>query len=168
MRGVPWRRRYSGLAHHAAVGRELARGERGILQLGDAHREVEAFLDHVDVAVGEAERELDLRVAGGEIGHQRRDVLVAEGGGQGDPEDALRLAAPGRHRGVGLLDLGQDPAAGFEVGGAFVGEVQAAGGAVDEPHAEPRLERRQAPADQRRGKPQLPGGGGEASGRHDP
>ena len=92
-------------AHHAPVGRELARRERGILELGDAHREVEAFLDHVHVAVGEAERELHLRVARGEARDQRRDVLVAERGGQRDAQDALRLAAAGGDRGVGFLDL---------------------------------------------------------------
>src|SRR5688572_29105224 len=34
-------------AYHAAVRRKLARGERGILEVGDADRDVEAFLDEV-------------------------------------------------------------------------------------------------------------------------
>jgi hypothetical protein len=136
-------------AHHAPVGRDLARGERRVLELGDAHREVEAFLDDIHIAVGQAEREAHVGIARDELRHQRRDMLVAEGGGQRHLEVALRIGAARRHGRVGLLDLGKQACAGLVVARALVGEVQPARGAVDQAHPEPRLQARQAPADQR-------------------
>ena len=65
-------------ADYAAIGRELARRERGVLELGDAHSEIEPLFDEIDGAIREAERQLDLRVALREARHERRNLLVPE------------------------------------------------------------------------------------------
>jgi len=76
----------------------------------------------------------------------------------GDFERALRLDAAGSHRCVGFRDFGQDARAGVEVARSFVGEPQAAGGAMEEAHAEPGFQGGDSPADQRRGESELAGG----------
>jgi hypothetical protein len=154
---VPCLARYAGLAH-PAIGREPARGEGRVLELGDAHREVEAFLDDVDAAIGQTERKTHLWILRGECRDARRDVLVAERSGQRDAQHALRLDSSRGHRGVRLVDLREQARAGFVIARAFVGQMQAAGGAIDEPYSQPCFQGGELAADQGRRQPELAGG----------
>src|SRR5258708_7252448 len=155
-------------AYDAPVRRKLARGERGIGERRDADGEIEAFLDDVDVPVRKAQGELNVRITGGEARHERRDVLVAERGGQRDLQRAARLDLARADGGIRLLYLGEQARAGVVIGRALVGEVKAAGGAVDKAHAEPRFQRGQSPADDRRRQAQLAGSSGKAARTDDP
>ena len=93
--------------------------------------------------------------------------MIAEAGGQGYAQRALGLVPAGRHGGVGLLDVGQDSRTALVVGRAFVGQVEAAGGAVDQTHSQAGFERREASAHHRRGKPEIaPSCGKAAGGNH--
>jgi hypothetical protein len=121
------------------------------LELGDPHRDVEAFLDHVHAAVGEAEREAHFsdgarRIPG--IRGARREV--AERRRQRDAQHALWLHAPGSNRRIRFVDLGEEPRAGFVVARALVGEMQAARGAIDQPYAKACLQGSEIAAHERR------------------
>ena len=122
-------------ADDAAIRCEPARGERRVTQVGDAHRDVEAFVHHVDIPVGEAERKLNLRIALGEFRYERRDVLVAEGCGQCHLECAPRFHAARGDLRICLLDVGEHARARLVVAAAFDREVQRPRGSIDKPHA---------------------------------
>jgi hypothetical protein len=130
--------------HQAAVG-----------QRADPHRHVDVRVDQVDVAVGERESHVDLRVAGQALDHDRQHVQAAEGDRCGhDQLAAGRGVFPGRGP-LGLGHLLQDAPAGRHIGLAGVGERQLAGGAHQQPRAEPRFQLGNLAADcrQRRAEP---------------
>ena len=146
--------------------------QRGVAQRRDAQHQIEAALDEV---VGPAERDVlqDQR-------HAQSRLQLGEGdGGVGDMrgaerfrrrhlERADRLGAGAADGAFAALDLAQDPLAEFEIGAALVGQIERAGRAVEEPHAEPRLQVADVARHQRAREAELVGGDGEAARAHHP
>ena len=69
----------------------------------------------------------------------------------------MRGRAEGMHRRLRVVYLREDRAAAFEVLAALVGEVDAAGGAVEERRAELALEQRQRPHHRGQGDAEISG-----------
>ena len=130
-----------GEAHkHAVVRREPARHEAGILEIGDADREVEPFADDVDERVGEHEVHGEVGMAVEEGQQMRRDVQAAERRGRGDPQHAARDRRPARHPGLRLLGDGEDRDDALVEALARLRHGDLARGAMQEPRAEPLLQ----------------------------
>ena len=68
-----------GGAEYGADRRELPGDKARVAQLADPEREVPAFLDQVDEAVGEADVDGERRVEPGEIGDRRHGLPEPEG-----------------------------------------------------------------------------------------
>src|SRR5688572_6616307 len=75
-------------AEDHAMARQLAGDEAGVRQPADADREVEAFIDHVDIAIVQRQIELDLWIASKEIAYRRRDMEHSEAHGRADSQAA--------------------------------------------------------------------------------
>ena len=134
----------SARADHAMVGGELAGDERAVLQFADADREVEAFADDVDEAVGQVEIELDLGILGQEVRQVGRDVQPAERRRRRHLEQAARLGVAAADEILRLLDQAQDVDDALEVAFAGLGQRQLAGGALEQARPEPLLEQADA------------------------
>jgi hypothetical protein len=87
----------------AAVFRQPDGDQARIGQVAKPDRAVEAFVDQIDNAVGEIERECDVRMRFDEQGHQRCHVLAAEAGRRGDAQVAAGLDAAGGDAGFGVV-----------------------------------------------------------------
>ncbi|EEF93746.1 hypothetical protein CATMIT_01620, partial [Catenibacterium mitsuokai DSM 15897] len=86
---------------------ELARGQPAVGQRAQAHGQVEALGDQVDVAVGDVELDPHPRIALGEAPQQRRQTVVAVGGRHAQAHAAVEFAALALDRALGLVDLGE-------------------------------------------------------------
>jgi len=144
-------------------GGEAARDQAAVGKPADPPRDVVAFLEQVDEAVVEGELDLDPRVAREELGQHRAEVEKAEGHRCVDLEPAARLDGVARGGELGLLDLLDDPGAVVAVDRAHLGQRETPGGAVEQPHAQPLLQRGHVLARGRLGQAELPGCGGEAA-----
>lgn len=136
--------------------------QRRIRQPPDADGEVHALLHQVDPPVGEQEVALHLGVAPQVLRQERGDVQMAEGGGRGDGEAAGGAQPVGLREILGLLHLGQDAAGAVEVAGPRIGQLDGAGGPLEQPQAEMLLQRRHLPRDGRGREAEMPRGGREA------
>ena len=94
----------------------------------------------VDAAVGEAEADVDLGVEVVEGGDERRDQPLADAEGGGDVQRAARVLRDVGDGGLGLVDGVEDLLRALVEDRALLGRLQAAGGAVEEAHAEVALE----------------------------
>jgi hypothetical protein len=114
------RRRRAGDKAHIA---DPAANERGILQVPHPHRTVNAFLRHVDQAIGEADRQLNLRIKRVELGYVGQHQVAPYRPRQIDPELAFGLfgirAAESK---FGCVDRIQYVEAALEVFGAVCGQ----------------------------------------------
>lgn len=133
--------------HHA--GHQLAVG----VLAADTNRQIEAVLDDVGHAVGEAHFYLHVR-PGFQIGvEQRQDHAAPEGIRQGKPQHPARRAAglaDGRLRGV---DGGQNLHTLIVQCTAFIGQAQVARGAVEQAHAKAVFQTHDGLAGRRARKP---------------
>ena len=145
VRGSPWRARYAGLAHTTRrLGASLRAASEESARSAMRTARSKPSSTTLTVRSERLRASCTSGIALGELRYERCDVLMAKRGGQGDAQHAARLGPPGGHRGVRLLDVGEHPVAGLIVGGALVGEVEAAGGAVHQAHSQPGLKRRKA------------------------
>ena len=131
-------------------------------QRSDADRGIEPLLDQVDRPVEQHQPRRHVGKGAQELGHDRQHMQPPEQHRRRDGELAARRAPlPGRR----LLDLGQvrehAPRAAEEAL-AHVGQADRARGAVEQPHAEARLEVRDRACHRRRRAVEPPGGGSEA------
>jgi len=139
---VPWRRRYSGLAQTRAGVEQLASDHAGIRPRPQAHRQIDAFGDQVEIAVAQDKLDRQRRKRLAERGKQGRDATLAERHRCGDPQRPLRLAADvaGRQpRPRQLLDQRLDP---FEIDHARLRRRQPPRRALEQAHAERLFQRR--------------------------
>jgi len=142
---------------------QLAGDQGGIRRQHGADGEVVAFLDQVCHALADGEVDGDLRLAGEEFGDDGGEETDDVGTGV----EAQRAARGGLQRtgdAVGVVELGQDLRRAVEIGMADFGEAHLAGGAVQQAHAKPVLERLDVVAHHRRGQVQAAGGRREAAG----
>ncbi len=127
-------------ADHAVVRGDLARDQRGILQLADADGEVEALADDVDEIVGELHIELDVGIAGEEGADIRGDVHAGEDRRHRDLQQAARLGVAAAHEVLGLLAKAEDVDDALEIPCAGLGQRQMPGRALEEPRPQAVLQ----------------------------
>ncbi len=120
---------------HPRAFRDLAPFQCGIGGLSQKEGQVDGILDDVDVAVGQAQADLDPRIVGAEGRDQRRDQPPSQAQGRGQADHTLRLARKAADQGLGLVQ-GLDHASGVVIeGAADLGRGQLAGGAVQQAQA---------------------------------
>ena len=107
------------------------------------------FVDHVDHAIGRHQFELDLGIALEKFADHRRELMGRESERRRHPQQAVGRAALVGHLGFQCLDLAHDAARGGIEGLAVGGQAEGAGGALQQPHAQPRLEPGHELADRR-------------------
>ena len=110
--------------------------------MAGAHRDIGLLLDQVDQAVGDRQIDVDFRIAREEIGQGRGKLVQPEGGAGIDAQPAARRPAHPRHLGLGLIDIGDDPAGAGQERLAFGGERQPAGAAFEQAGAQAVLQAR--------------------------
>jgi hypothetical protein len=140
---------------------QLRRRERA-----PAYRHVGALVQQVDHTVGQRDVQRDVGKALVKGRHQRQQQAVRRRHAGVDADAPARHGAGGRAA-LGLVHVGQHARALFVKRGAFGRELQLAGGAVDQPRAQPRLQPGDQLADGRGRHAQLPRGGREAAFFHD-
>ncbi len=150
-------------ADHPPIGEQLDRHVVGVGHLADANAHVVALTHQVDHAVGQVERQVEVRVARLECRRMRRDMPTAERRRRRHHQvPAHRMAAVG-DAGVGLGEIAQQTAGPLQVLLAQIGQRQAAGRAMHQLDPQVALEHVEAPAHHHRGHPFDQGGGGEAA-----
>ena len=95
------------------AGHPLIEASAACAERADAHDAVGAILDQVDGTVGDAEIDLDLRMAIEESRQRRRDDQAADPPGHVDPEPARRFGGGMEEQGLSFLDVGNDAQAPF-------------------------------------------------------
>ncbi len=142
---------------------QRTRDQRRILERADPQHEVEALADQVDAPVGQIEVQPHGRVRGQEFGDQRRHVRDPERQRRADLQRTMQLGAAYRHRLLGVGDLREDALRAHVKLLPRFGHREIARIPVQQPHAERRLQRHRAPADELLGQHQLVGRRREAA-----
>ncbi len=127
-------------ARHALEHPDAPRDHRRILERADPDHAVDAFLDRIDVTVGQSQLERDVRIALPEDRQRRQHDAPPERTRHVDAQHAARLAVAGLETRVGLGDLRDDLHAMLVVRGALRRQRQPARRPVHQAHAEQRLE----------------------------
>src|SRR3954468_11229752 len=107
----------------------------------NTHSEIDAFLEEIHDAVQQQQLDADLRKARDELGGERCEMQATKQRRRGYYEAPLRRGTACAHRRIGFRDFGQDAPAALEIFHAFIGELLAARGAIEQTHAELLLER---------------------------
>src|SRR5262249_5475928 len=166
--GTPWRRRYCSLAHTTRRTRPTGIAMRDeSIEVGDPNRDIDAFLDQVYDSIDEQHVGAHLRMAPEEVVHDRGDIASAEQRRSADRELARWLAAAGDQCFLRLLQGGKDVTTALEILRALVRQVDSAGGAIEQRHAELTLERSQRADHGRQRRIELVRGRGQAARFHD-
>ena len=110
--------------------------------MAGAHGDVGLLFEQIDQPVGDRQVDIDLRIAGEEIGQRRRQLVQAECGAGIDAQRAARRAAHAHDFGLGLLDIGDDPPGAGQEAFALRRQHQAAGAALQEAGAKAVLQPR--------------------------
>ena len=118
--------------------------------MADPDREIDAILDEVDHAVGQAEVDADVGVALQVGDRYSADVEPAEPYRRRDHELSLRPGAFALDGVLRLPDIGQDPPRPLQVTRAGVGQRHLPRGPLQQPRAETILQRGDQPRDARR------------------
>jgi hypothetical protein len=131
----------------AALG-QYAQREIAVIERRRTHaeRHVDSFADHVDAPVGGVQMNLDARTLRHECRDHLADERVEQRDRAGDAHDAARLFVQQCDRLVGGVGFDEHRAAVRVIGLADVGHREAARRTLDQPHADARLEQRDAPA----------------------
>ena len=146
-----------------AAGAQRPRVQGGVAERTDADRHVGALLQQVDDQVVGVEFELDVRVQPAELADVRHHRVQHEGRGGVDPQ-APGGALPAQGQAfLERLHLLQDLPCLVEEVAAFLGQLHAPGGAVEQGGAELVLEAREGPADGRGGQSHLFRGGADGT-----
>lgn len=151
-------------AHRHPARGEAARHHAVVRQIADPHRQVVAALHQVYHPVVHRQVQLDVRIAVQELRRQRRQVQPAESHRRGNPQQTLRPALqPGRHL-LRLAGQRERAAGAVVIALAGLGQAQTAGGPLQQPHVQARLQLLHPLADRGLGQAQPGGGGGKAAG----
>ncbi|MNM98939.1 hypothetical protein D3C81_1114850 [compost metagenome] len=150
-------------ADHALVRRELDRHEIRVDGAADADADVVALAHEIHHAVRQVERDLHFGIGTQERRRVRRHVLAAERsrGGHDQVAGGLVLAFGNQH--LGAVQVGQRFLALLHERRALLRHDDAACGAVQQLHADARLERVDAAADHHRRHVLRERGGGHAA-----
>jgi hypothetical protein len=137
---------------------------RGVGQLADAHCDVLALLDQVDVPVEQQQPHVDLRERAHKRDHDGQHVQPAEHDGRGEREVAAQRAVLAQEPLLGLVEVRDHPTAGLEVAPAGLAQREMPSGAGDQPDADLLLEGHHFAAHGGQRRAQATGCGGEAAG----
>src|SRR5690606_29063030 len=124
-------------------------------------RHVEAFVDHVHAPVADVQLHPHLGIAGEEVGQQLGHQLLGDAHRHADLDHATRLGAQAVDHLARRGGLGQHRLRMAVNALADVGDGEAAGGALQQAHAQVVLQLADAPAQARLGNAQGAFGGGE-------
>ncbi|KAG0751786.1 hypothetical protein G6F24_014032 [Rhizopus arrhizus] len=138
------------------------RGQAGIGQRTAAYHCVEAFADHIADAVIEIQFQLHLRIALLETGQHRQQEAIADGR-QPDAQQPTGRVLSLRQVRLCFGKLVQGTPAALQEQIALIGEVYAAGGAMEQARAQVLLEAGDALAHRRRGQAEDAGGTDDAA-----
>ncbi len=127
-------------AGHAFKDANLARHQRRILQFTHSHHAVHTFLQQVDRSVGQAELQVDIRVARVEFTQRRDHQQAADRPRHVDAQLAVRLLVAALETGFGLFDVRENPHASLVVGRAIRRQRQTARRAMHQARAEKRFQ----------------------------
>jgi hypothetical protein len=116
-------------------GPQRPRHQPAVRQLSAADGDIDALLDQVHDPVGKVEIEADLGILRHEL-RQDRDEEVVGDHRAGDTDAAARRLARAHEALMRVVEIIEDAPAALMEGAAFLGQAQAAGGALDEPDAE--------------------------------
>lgn len=120
------------------------------------------------MAIADAQIELDLRIAGKEVGQGGHQHQPREWGGHVHPQAPARNRRRGGQAGFSVVDVGQQPDHPGVVGRAVGGDVHLPGGAVQQPYPQPGLQVLDQLRDRGAAHVQRVGGLGEAAGFNHP
>jgi len=154
-------------AEQPVRGTQLASDERRILKPSGAEGEVDAVFDQVELVVGEAQLDIGLRVQGQKVDHGADEEVTAKTNRGRNADRARRLRPRLRKTQVRLLDRPQPLAALLIVETPGIRQVEAACGALQQPHTDLTLERGDTAADGCLGHGQQASCSGEAAGFDD-
>ncbi len=129
-----------GGAQHQPRACQALRDQAGVGQACNADGKVIPFIDQVHHAVGQGHVQADLRVLLQEAAPQRRQVQVAEGHRGIDAQAADRLHGVCTGGGVGFGQIVEDLEAALGIRHTGFGQRLAARGAVEQAHAQARLQ----------------------------
>ncbi|MNS92646.1 hypothetical protein D3C72_1267890 [compost metagenome] len=133
--------------HHAARFGQPDRYQAGVGQVAQADGAVEAFIDQVDHAVRQVQRDRHIRMRLNKQWHQRRHVLAAVARRGGHAQVPAGLDPARRDAGLGVVQVVQDALAVFQEGRAFKGQADLARGPYQQLDAQALLQRVDAPPD---------------------
>jgi len=77
-------------AHHPAYRSDVRRNEGAVRERADAHRNVDAIVDEVEIAVREQEPDVDVGPSSEKLCDDRKDMQPAKNDRRGDDEVAAR------------------------------------------------------------------------------
>jgi hypothetical protein len=132
-----------------------------------ANGEVEAFGQHIDRPVAEAQEQFERWMLTCEFQEDRRDAMAAEQDRHGDAQTARHVVPAGLHLRLCGLQLRERAQAVFVIDLAVLGEALHARRAMKQAHVQARLQPRDRLAHGRAGEAQVRGGTGEAAQAHD-
>ncbi len=150
-------------AHDATHRADPRRNEGAVRQRANAHRDVDAIVDEMKIAVGEHEPDIDLGPLLEKLGNDRQDMQPAKDHGRSDDEIAARRGMFAGGRALGLVHLIEDALRRRDIGRARVGEREPAGRPDQEPGVQTRFEFGNLAADRRQRHAELAAGGGQAA-----
>ena len=120
--------------------REFACDQRRTLQFADAYRQVDVFLDQIDVAVVQVDIHVNVGIAGEKIADRPRQLTDAEAKRQREPDAARYRRLPARDRLLGIAQIRQQLHRALVEFAAGLGQRLPARRALQQLHAETALE----------------------------
>lgn len=141
---------------------DLAGGEAAARECADPYRDVGITRGDVDQRVGQRHVELDVRIERRETIQQRHHAQPPVRKRRADPQPSARNALVGDLL-FGAVEIGEDAVGSLEIGLPLRGERQGAGGAQQQPDAEPLLDPIHGPTDRRRAHAKDAASSGEAA-----
>ena len=138
-----------------------------IRQLAEADRQIDALFDQIDIVVVQAQVDRDVGIGDEIIGDRRRQLMRAERHRRGHPEQAARRGLKVAGGAFGVFHFIEDAQAALIVILPDLGGADAARRAIEQPHAEPFLERADMFAHHGRRHIEVPSRRGKARGLDD-
>jgi N-ethylmaleimide reductase len=151
-------------AYHQTLGSQPSGGQIGVIgKLADPYGQIDPFTDQLGRALAEGDRKIQTVMTAGQFEEGRQDMATPEGARQGHPQHAHRAGPSMCQSGLHPVEIFQNAEAGFQIGLPFMGQRQAAGGAMQQFGAQAFFQPRHALAHGGAGDAQFGGGGRKAA-----
>lgn len=131
---------------HAPAAQQGSRDEASVAWLIEKDANVDLIFENVDVGIVQHQLDADARIARRELRNQRRDAVPADFERRADPHMSLRIPRAGHDLGLGGVEVAQNGLGALQQETALFHQREAARTALDQPHAEARLQGGEAPA----------------------